>query len=136
MRFKVVGILTSLVLFCTSLLAVGRPIVDVTSQVPFQEARVRIFTNELHYHDLPMVSYWKITVLDKENWEEAVVKFKANTVTAFTLPHLDQTFLNGPWLQRVNEYDARHTIAHEAGHLICRCGSETEANKIADKLLK
>ncbi len=137
MKLSVLGTLGSLILLCSSLLAARKPqTIEVVSQVVYQQPRVSVFANSLHYRDLPMINYWTIIVLNKENWDEAVLKYKANTVTAFTLPHLDQTFLNGPWLQKAGDWEAKHTIAHEAGHLICKCNGENEANKVADKLLK
>ncbi len=116
------------------------PVPSVNIQVHAKEVydfdRIKFLANRLNFAGQPMVSYWSITVLDRADWQEALLKYKleGKTETAFTLMGWNETFVNADYIHYTIDSTVEHTLAHEAGHLICECKSEDTANKIARKL--
>jgi len=109
--------------------------IDVESQTGMQRERVYKLAKTLNFKKQPMVDYWKILILSPENWEDSILQTKVNTKTAYTNLFLHETFLNSSALPYMNDWDIRHLLGHEAGHLICNCASEDTANRIADSLM-
>jgi hypothetical protein len=91
--------------------------------------------NELQRLGAP--SGWKWVVLDAKDWRHASRMFEAagQTGTAFTVRDLNTVFLNGEYLQTLRPQLPTRTLAHELGHIVCRCGSEMVANEVASELL-
>jgi len=132
------SLLAFALLLCFSRPVSPAPLVNI--QVHAREVydfdRIKFLANRLNFIGQPMVSYWSITVLDRADWQEALRKYKleGQTETAFTLMGWNETFVNADYIHYTIDSNVEHTLAHEAGHLICECKSEDTANKIARKL--
>jgi hypothetical protein len=118
------------ILLVALLLAAGVP-------VKAQSRRVEELLNELTFTPTkPRPSNWTITVLPQARWDEQVKTLNLRTATAFTFMNetSNATFLNPDYVFNTRENQLLHTLAHEAGHLICRCTDERLANDIAEAL--
>jgi hypothetical protein len=118
------------VLLVTLLLAAGLP-------VKAQSRRVAELVDQLIFTPAtPRPSSWTITVLPQARWDEQVKTLNLRTATAFTFMNetSNATFLNPDYVFNTRENQLLHTLAHEAGHLICRCTDERLANDIAEAL--
>jgi len=118
------------VLLVTLLLASALP-------VKAQSKRVEELLNELIFTPTtPRPSNWTITVLPQVQWDKQVKTLNLRTATAFTSMNetKNATFLNPDYVFNSTEHQLLHTLAHEAGHLICRCTDERLANDIAEAL--
>jgi hypothetical protein len=118
------------ILLVALLLAAGVP-------VKAQSRRVEELLNELTFTPTkPRPSNWTITVLPQSRWDEQVKTLNLRTATAFTFMNetSNATFLNPDYVFNTRENQLLHTLAHEAGHLICRCTDERLANDIAEAL--
>lgn len=118
------------VLLVALLLATGVP-------VKAQSRRIEELLNELTFTPTkPRPSNWTITVLPQARWDQQVKTLNLRTATAFTFMNetSNATFLNPDYVFNSREIQLLHTLAHEAGHLICRCTDERLANDIAEAL--
>lgn len=117
---------------------VAAPQFAVTGGTPVERQRITKLESQLNFSQQPMVSYWQITILDAKAWDYMIRQYhiENETATAFTVMEQARTFLNEDYLATTGtDVPVRHTIAHEAGHLICECGSEDKANDIAAVLV-
>jgi len=118
------------VLLLALLLAAGIP-------VKAQSRRVEELASQLIFTPTaPRPSNWTITVLPQVRWDKQVKTLNLPTATAFTFMNEtnNATFLNPDYVFNSTELQLLHTLAHEAGHLICRCTDERLANDIARAL--
>jgi len=105
--------------------------------VKAQSRRVEELVNQLIFTPTtPRPSNWTITVLPQVRWDKQIKTLNLQTATAFTLMNEtnNATFLNPDYVFNSTELQLLHTLAHEAGHLICRCTDERLANDIARAL--
>jgi hypothetical protein len=84
----------------------------------------------------PRPSNWTITVPSQADWDKQVKTLNLQTATAFTFMNEtnNATFLNPDYVFNSKELQLLHTLAHEAGHMICQCTDEHFANDIAEVL--
>jgi hypothetical protein len=102
--------------------------------VKAQSRRVEELVTQLSFTSVtPRPSNWSITVPSQADWDKQVRTLNLQTATAFTFMNEtnNSTFLNPDYVFNSKELQLLHTIAHEAGHLICRCTDERVANDIA-----
>lgn len=96
-----------------------------------ERVRLTRIEQSLNFTKEPMVNYWEVTILSEQEFHRNVEVFKLNTDTAYTYLPLHRTYVNEGYLTYADDQRIRHTLAHEAGHLICECPSEQTANDIA-----
>jgi hypothetical protein len=83
----------------------------------------------------PRPSNWTITILTQPQWDQQVKTLNLRTATAFTVMNENsETFLNPDYVFNSRDIRLLHTLAHEAGHLICRCSDERSAEDVARML--
>jgi len=102
----------------------------------YERYRVARLAQSLDFTKEPMPSPWAITILSEDVFNENLHKFNIETDSAYTILEQQETFLNEYYLVYANDAHLKQTIAHEAGHLICECKSESKANDIAYQLQK
>ena len=105
--------------------------------VKAQSRRVEELVSQLIFTlTAPRPSNWTVTVLPQLQWDKQIKTLNLPTATAFTFMNEanNATFLNPDYVFNSTESQLLHTLAHEAGHLICRCGEERLANDIARAL--
>ena len=85
-----------------------------------------------------MVPWWRIVVLNKADWTDALIKYnlEGQTDSAFTVFGQNVTFVNEDYIGFADDARLEHTLAHEAAHLILEGGNEDQANSLAKKLEK
>ena len=117
------------VLLLTIFLAAGIPL-------KAQSKRVEELVEELIFTPTtPRPSNWTITILTQSQWDKQVKMLNLPTKTAFTVMNENsETFLNPDYVFNSKDIRLLHTLAHEAGHLICRCTDEGFAEDVARAL--
>ena len=91
---------------------------------------------ELELAELEAPADWIFVVFDAKDWRRASRMFGAEgrTDTAFTVFDLKTTFLNGEYIVRQLPRRITRTLAHEIGHIRCRCDSEVRASAVGKQL--
>ena len=135
------NILLSLVLLAIAVFSMGAMIDFAHGAAPtmffvdgstsFERERLTRIEHTLNFTKVAMPNTWDIHILPKEQFEENTKRMKLNTISAYTFLPLDQTYINEWYLTYADDSAVRHTLAHEAGHMICACSSEQKANEIA-----
>lgn len=112
-------------------------LINVYAPTKYEQDRVRDLAQSLNFTGQPMVSWWRITVLNRADWEENLIRYNlvGRTNSAFTVLGEGMTFLNEEYLFFAVDERVRFTLAHEAAHEICECQSEDRANEIARILI-
>lgn len=113
---------------------------SVQGSTSFERSRLIRMEQTLNFTKVAMTGSWEVIIDPGEQFRANVQSMMENhtidhfTDTAYTSLALQQTHINEDYLV-TGEYDQiRHTMAHEAGHLICECRSEEKANDIAYQL--
>jgi hypothetical protein len=109
--------------------------IDVRGRTSSETVRLQALAN-LNFTGQTMPPHWTIIVLSKIEWDSELVKrnLVGQTDTAFTVLIEDVTYINEDYVTSALNSRIRHTLAHEASHMICGCASESIANKIARQL--
>lgn len=82
---------------------------------------------------------WKIVVVCNEVvWDGLMRQAKVNYVSdyAFTFQPTKVTFIRARVFTDMTKYRPRWVLAHELGHIVCRCDNEDKADKYADKVTR
>lgn len=103
----------------------------VDGSTSFERQRLERIEHSLNFTKVPMPDTWNIHIISKEQFDENIRRWKVSTISAYTLIPLDQTYINEYYLTFAPDSMVRQTLAHEAGHMICNCASESKANEIA-----
>lgn len=113
-------------------------LIEVNGPTPYERERIRGLASSLNFVGQPMPGWWRITILNRPDWDEALARYglEGQTYSAFTVLGQNQTFVNEEYLFFASTERVRFTLAHEAAHLICSCASEDKANQIARILIK
>jgi hypothetical protein len=74
-----------------------------------------------------LTTNWQILLLDEPSWKRYQTIYHAPTNTAFTDLANHKTFVR----ISVMGNDLSFILAHEAGHVACKCMSERQANNFA-----
>ncbi len=113
-------------------------IIEVRAPTYYESIRIRNLANSLDFSGQPMVNWWRIVVLPRAEWEDALRYYhlEGQTDSAFTIMAQNETLVNEDYTFFAGTYRLRFTLAHEAGHLICQCQSEGRADSIARILTK
>lgn len=106
----------------------------VDGSTSWERARIERLEHQLNFTKEPMPNEWDIHIIPVEQFNENINRFRINTESAYTIMPLDQTYLNEMYLGYADDHRVRHTLAHEAGHMICNCTSEEKAEGIAYQL--
>ena len=78
-----------------------------------------------------------IVVCNVPTWDKLRVRYDVmRTDSAFTFRDEQITIVNAAMFDRVPLAQAQFVLAHEAGHIICKCDDEARADVEAMKLLK
>ncbi len=135
------NILLSLVLLTIAVFSIGAMIdlahgaaptmLTIDGSTSFERDRLTHLERSLNFTKVAMPNTWDIHIISKEQFEENARRMKLNTISAYTFMPLDQTYINEEYLTYATDSMVRHTMAHEAGHMICACASESKANDIA-----
>jgi hypothetical protein len=125
--------LIAFLLLATCCFAVA-PQVFINGSTLNDQARVSHIVKSLNFTKEPMPTPWIITIMSPEDFAQYTREYNLPTKTAFTILQSQHTFLNEEILRFGYLPNVRQTIAHEAGHLICECASESRANDIAWQL--
>lgn len=109
----------------------------IQGSTSFERNRLIQMEQTLNFTKVPMTDTWEVVIDPGDQFRANVQSMMDHhaidhfTDTAYTSLLLQQTHVNEDYLV-TGEYDQiRHTMAHEAGHLICECHSEEKANDIA-----
>lgn len=127
----------ALVLFTTSLFAAA-PQFFSSGGTSIERNRLIHIEQSLNFTQEPMTSQWNVIIdppdVFRKNVEDMMKSHSIDyyTDTAYTALPLMQTHINEEHI--FDDGIIRHTMAHEAGHLICECHSEDKANEIAYQL--
>lgn len=107
---------------------------SIDGSTSFERERLTHLERGLNFTKVAMSDTWEIHIIPEGQFEENVHRLKANTISAYTFLPLDQTYINEGYLTYADDSTVRQTLAHEAGHMICQCASESKANEIAWQL--
>lgn len=112
--------------------------IEVGGSTPYERERVRKLANSLNFINLPSPNWWRIIILNEPDWQDALVKYhlEGSTGSAFTIMGQDITYLREEYLEFGVDERVRFTLAHEFGHLSCRCSNEDRANEVARQMVK
>jgi hypothetical protein len=85
-----------------------------------------------------MASWWRIVILPRPDWEDALRYYhlEGKTASAFTIMAQNETLVSEDYTLYHGSDQVRFTLAHEAAHLILNGGTEDQANDIARILTK
>ncbi len=117
-----------------SAMAAAPTMFSIDGSTSWERARLTRLERSLNFTKEPMPDTWNIHIIPEAQFHENVEKMKVTTESAYTFMPLDQTYINEAYLQYATDQMVRHTLAHEAGHMICACTSEEKANDIAFQL--
>jgi hypothetical protein len=109
---------------------------SVDGSTSWERTRIERLEHQLNFTKEPMLDTWGVHIIPVEQFEIAKRRYNLNTESAFTFIPQDQTYLNEFYLIYADDRRVRHTLAHEAGHMICGCTSEEKAEEIAYQLEK
>ena len=112
------------------------PQVYLGGSTQYERDRILRLEHTLNFSREPMLSPWTIRILDEETFLKYVRENNLSTYSAYTNLFGTVTSLNEGYLEFAIDSRVRHTLAHEAGHVICQCASEDKANEIAYQLEK
>ena len=107
---------------------------SVDGSTSWERARIERLEHQLNFTKEPMPNEWDIHIISGEEFNANTNRLHINTESAYTFMPLDQTYLNEDYLMVGDDRRVRHTLAHEAGHMICNCTSEEKAEEIAYQL--
>jgi len=113
-------------------------IIEIHAKTDYESNRLKRLSDKLNFTGQAMVPWWRIIVLNKPDWTDALIKYnlEGRTDSAFTVLGQNVTYVNEEYLFFASDSQAEFTLAHEAGHMICGCMSEDIANKIGKILEK
>lgn len=107
----------------------------VDGSTSWERARIERLEHQLNFTKEPMPNEWDIHIIPEGQFIENVQHLHVGfTQSAYTAIPIDQTYLNEGYLMIADDRRVRHTLAHEAGHMICNCTSEVKAEAIAYQL--
>jgi len=106
----------------------------VDGSTSWERARIERLEHQLNFTKEPMPDTWGVHIIPVEQFEIAKRRYHLDTDSAFTFMPQNQTYLNEFYLTYADDRRVRHTLAHEAGHMICNCTSEEKAEAIAYQL--
>jgi hypothetical protein len=112
--------------------------VEVRAPTYYEKIRIQNLVDDLDFAGQPMVSWWRIVVLPRAEWEDALRYYhlEGRTASAFTIMGQNETLISEDYMLYHGSYQVRFTLAHEAAHLILNGGTEDQANEIARILTK
>jgi len=120
---------------CLSISAIAAaPQFTIWGSTDYERNRLTRLEQSLNFSKVPMTNTWNVTIIPGEDFRRRVELLKVETDSAYTILQFRQTFMNEDYLVYADDGRVRHTLAHESGHLICECNSETKANEIAYQL--
>jgi hypothetical protein len=108
----------------------------VDGSTSWERSRIERLEHQLNFTNESMPNSWDIHIIPEIQFEANIRRYNINTESAYTFLPLDRTYLNEFYLQYADDRRVRHTLAHEAGHMICNCTSEEKAEEIAYQLEK
>jgi hypothetical protein len=126
--------LLAILMLCAVSALAATPQFFIWGSTSFERNRLIRMEQSLNFSKVPMTSTWQVTIIPGEDFKRRVEYLKLDTESAYTFLQLRQTYVNEDFLVYANDPRVRQMMAHEAGHLICECSSEEEANKIAYQL--
>jgi hypothetical protein len=74
---------------------------------------------------------WTVVLVGDDAWWDQCLRAGVITISAYTYPDQRTTYLRRSYAETAPLHQLRHTMAHEAGHLACGCGSEVAAERWA-----
>ena len=83
---------------------------------------------------LPFAPDWKFVLVSEGAWFHVPVLGKTNT--AYSDLNTHTTYLREAYVVSATNEGLTRTLAHEAGHWLCSCADEGQADKWRDKILK
>ena len=131
--FRLARLSIILVLSVVSLFAAA-PQFFIQGSTSWERNRLTRMESSLNFARQPMTNTWEVIILPEDQFEKNVEMWNLDTHSAYTYLPLRQTYINEAYLITAEDRRIRHTMAHEAGHLICECNSEQRANDIAYQL--
>jgi len=113
-------------------------IIEVRAGTSYERIRVENLANSLNFTGQAMPGWWRIVVLTRPDWEDALKYYhlEGRTASAFTVLGQNETLISEDYMLWHGSEAVQFTLAHEAGHMICQCQSEDTANDIARILTK
>lgn len=127
-------VLALVLAFAMSATAAAPTMFSVDGSTNWERGRLTRLEQSLNFTKEPMPDTWNIHIIPEVEFQQTVQRLKMNTISAYTYLPLDQTYINEGYLLYADDRAVRHTLAHEAGHMICSCTSESKANDIAFQL--
>jgi hypothetical protein len=127
----------AILMLCAISAFAAAPLFLIQGGTSFERQRVIRLEQSLNFTKVPMVSTWQVIIDPGDVFRENVRQMMDHhaidhyTDSAYTSLALRQTHMNEDYLTFTDDIRVRQTVAHEAGHLICECHSEEQANKIA-----
>src|SRR5207253_272351 len=104
------------------------PAFYIHGSASFERDRISRLEKSLNFTQEPMVETWTVWIIPGAQFRESVHDMNLDTDSAYTILGYGQTYLNEDYLIYADDMRVRQTLAHEAGHLICACASESKAN--------
>jgi hypothetical protein len=123
--------LAVMMLCAVSALGAAPSMFFVDGSTSWERGRIERLEHNLNFTKVAMPDTWNIHIIPEEQFQENIQIMHVNTESAYTFMPLGQTYINEGYLGYADDRMLRHTLAHEAGHMICECTSEQKANAIA-----
>lgn len=117
--------------------AAAAPLLQVKGRGDYESKRLYRLASSLNFTGQPMVPTWRIVALSPEDWQDYLTRYhlEGRDLYAFSLLGQNVTFMNPEYLFAEDDMVAG-VLAHEAGHMICNCTSESKADEIGAQLRK